>query len=177
VKAPRCGVHVSTEMELRSVPAPVWLIHPDGTDGEVTMHAGRLKKKWERKFWKCPIAGCWRVAPYAMSDAEVQERRKPCAKCGGPVEGDTMEIRNRNARCRACHNARCRACHNARAKERDRAQRASLIDDEALDAEAIATFDGTPYWEQREAKRQKRQHSFAVARSTGEIRPVTEVIQ
>jgi hypothetical protein len=105
MKPPKCGVHVGVAMVLMDVKAPSWLFRPDGADEmeqSEELIGGTHKKQFQRKFWKCPLAGCFRVAAHAPSEEELAVMRKPCRKCGGETEGDATRIRARNGMCLKC---------------------------------------------------------------------------
>lgn len=88
MNAPRCGVHVGVVMVLSEGKAPTWVMNPDGADetGERDNRTGTNRKCFTRKSWRCPVAGCWRVAAYAPTEEEAKDlARRPCTKCGEPT--------------------------------------------------------------------------------------------
>jgi hypothetical protein len=97
-RVPRCPLHIAVEMKLEEARAPIWLVHPDGTDG-----CEPKSKRRTRKFWKCPLEGCRRVAAYLPTDEEEKEMAaRTCPRCGAPSDADaTLRAIGRNA-CRKC---------------------------------------------------------------------------
>jgi hypothetical protein len=94
----RCPLHIGIEMKLEEVRAPKWLIYADDAeDGEPR------SKERTRKFWKCPVAGCLRVAAYRPTDEEEKEMsQRACPSCGAQTDVDGI--------CRAHGNNLCTKC-------------------------------------------------------------------
>ncbi len=75
--APRCQVHLATEMTLMEVTAPAWLLIVDEDEdetAEMKQGAGGYYrgKNRTRKFWKCPVAGCRRVSAHLREKEEAE---------------------------------------------------------------------------------------------------------
>ncbi|MBZ5702114.1 MAG: hypothetical protein LAN84_09725 [Acidobacteriia bacterium] len=92
--APHCPLHTGARMELVPMPAPRW-IHLNTDDAEEKAAA------LARRAWRCPIAGCGRVAPHLPSDDEAAKMaRKSCPGCGGVSDG-SGRLHGNNI-CRSC---------------------------------------------------------------------------
>jgi len=116
--APHCAMHVSREMELREMGAPAWLAKPDGAEetGEADHTGGVLHKRYIRKFWKCPVAGCSRVAAYLPTEEEEKTAAaRECPHCGEPSDATAAQRLAGQNICKACINKRL-----ARKREMDR---------------------------------------------------------
>ena len=105
--APHCAMHVSREMELREMGAPAWLAKPDGAEetGEADHTGGVLHKRYIRKFWKCPVAGCSRVAAYLPTEEEEKTAAaRECPHCGEPTRSghQVLEDGKRHRACKKC---------------------------------------------------------------------------
>jgi ribosomal protein S27AE len=102
---PHCPVHVATPMTLVKARAPNWLLMPEGaTDMEFDdgVVGGMHKKRFERKFWKCPVAGCFRVQSYEMTDGELKELRRECPSCGASTDASAMQRAVSQFTCKKC---------------------------------------------------------------------------
>jgi ribosomal protein S27AE len=112
--APHCPLHLATPMVLVKSRAPIWLVMPEGAtdmefeDGAVvkggckTADGGMHKKRFERKFWKCPVAGCFRVETYQLPDEELNKLRRECPRCGEPTDASAMQRAVSQFTCKKC---------------------------------------------------------------------------
>lgn len=114
---PKCGVHVATVMVLVEAKAPSWLVCPDGADQflEDDRGGGAHKNRFQRKYWKCPMPGCFRVAAFSY---EGQEERK-CPQCGGPSDADAILRAHGENKCGDCRRAYGRAWHAKQKEKRE----------------------------------------------------------
>lgn len=98
MKPPRCGVHIGAAMALVETKAPAWLFRPDGADEmdqSYEVVGGTGKKQFQRRFWKCSVPGCVRVAAFAPAEEKVEKKDRACTSCGAPMDADWT-------RCPAC---------------------------------------------------------------------------
>lgn len=118
-KAPKCALHIGVEMTPRESRRPSFVFDIE-TDQDGKPSSG------QRKFWKCPVAGCVRVAVYESTSEELQAARDEvlCPTCGkkSDAPGEYRAI-GRN-RCVSC-STKAAYASNARAKQRRQTQRAA----------------------------------------------------
>jgi hypothetical protein len=103
-KTPRCPLHVAFEMRLLEVKAPAWVALATGEDGEEE-HAfsGHRRRERTRKFWKCPVENCHRVAAYSPAGEEEKKMAaRRCPRCGAPSDADGINRAIGRSACRNC---------------------------------------------------------------------------
>ncbi len=105
---PHCAIHVSREMELKQMAAPAWLAKPEGAEDDgFDRTGGAYRKRYIRKFWKCPVEGCSRVAAYMPTEEEEKSMAaRECPRCGEPSDAtENQRMAGQNV-CKACINKR-----------------------------------------------------------------------
>lgn len=103
MNAPHCQLHVATEMKLAEAVAPKWLAQAIGEDGEDNETASHRAKTRTRKFWKCPLEGCLRVAAYLPTDEEEKQMaERTCPRCGASCDADSVQRAIGRTYCRKC---------------------------------------------------------------------------
>jgi ribosomal protein S27AE len=97
-----CPLHVAVPMTLVKSRAPIWLVMPEGATGLEDEDGGIHKKRFERKFWKCPVGGCFRVEAYQLENHELKELRRDCPSCGAPTDAGVNARMVSQFTCKKC---------------------------------------------------------------------------
>jgi hypothetical protein len=122
-RRPHCPLHVCVEMKLMDEAAPSWVqAAEDAEEVIIKLKRGQHHKRFKRKYWKCPVAGCFRVAAYAPAgEEEKQLSARKCPRCGAASDADGINRAIGRTACRNCLNEKQhlrRAAEEAKRKPR-----------------------------------------------------------